>query len=233
LTRAADDAYDQFIQAEGRNPFGGLHSDGLTARLLDIAGLLEHGRIAPGSEQRALLEPDVFRARFADLLRRHPERRPEQLARRVPGALSYSFLFDAEHYSAGVWIIQDMFEARGFGLLARKNGWGSAENRCVFTVWRDPMSGLPFQVQFHTSASLEAQHLARTSAALINDPRIPVAEAENLRSDLASAWAALPAPPGQAEIGNFRRDGRPAPADRGPISSDRRPDWRPPDRNTL
>jgi hypothetical protein len=77
----------------------------------------------------------------------------------------------------------------------------------VLTTCLDPLSNLPFQVQFHTTASLEAQRLARTSAPIIHDPRIPPSEAASLRSDLASTWAALPAPPGNAEIGDYRRTG--------------------------
>ncbi|HEX9031553.1 MAG TPA: hypothetical protein VF834_06880, partial [Streptosporangiaceae bacterium] len=153
----------------------------------------------------ALLDADTFRARFSDLLRRHPDRSPERLARRVPGALCYSFIFETANYADGTWTVQDELGARGYQLEARKNAWGSAENKCVFTIWRDPDSDLPFQVQFHTAASLEAQHLARTSATLINDPRIPAGEAANLRSDLASAWAALPAPPGNDQIDDYRR----------------------------
>lgn len=205
--RVAEDAYDRFRSAEGRNLFGGYGSSGLTAMLRRVEERLEHGGLAPDTEQRALLEPDVFRTRFADMLRRYPERTPEQLARRVPGALCYAFIFDTEHYADGIRLVQEALEIQGFRLQARKNGWSSAVNRCVFTVWHDPLSDLPFQVQFHTRASLEAQKLMRTSATLINDPRIPSTEAAGLRSELAAAWAALPAPPGSMEIGDYRRDG--------------------------
>jgi hypothetical protein len=208
LLRVADDAYDRFGEAEGRNLFGSYLDSGLSARLRDIAEHLAHARLASDEELRALIEPDVFRARFADMLRRHPERNPEQLARRVPGALTYSFVFDAESYSAGIWSVQDAMEARGFQLQARKNGWRNAENRGVFTMWRDPESKLPFEIQFHTGASLEARHLTRTSASLLNDPRIPASEAASLQADLASAWAALPAPPGNTQIDDYRRERR-------------------------
>ncbi len=205
--RIAEDAYDRFRAAEGRNLFGAYGGSGLTEALRRVEERLEHGKLAPDTEQRALLDADVFRARFADMLRRHPDHAPEQLARRVPGALSYVFIFDAEHYADGIMDFQEDLEINSFQLQARKNSWSSAANRCVFTIWLDPLSDLPFQVQFHTRASLEAQRLARTSAPIIHDPRIPPAEAANLASDLAAAWAALPAPPGNAEIGDYRRTG--------------------------
>jgi len=209
--RIAEDGYDRFRTAEGRDLFGSYGGSGLTAKLRQLEGRLEHGRLAPGTEERALLEPDVFRARFADMLRRHPDRSPELLASRVPGALSYAFIFGLDHYADGILLVQDSLETQGFELQARRNSWNSVANRCVFTMWHDPLSELPFEVQFHTSASLEAQQLARTSAPLINDPRIPPEEAASLRADLASAWAALPSPPGNAEISDYRRYGRGAP----------------------
>jgi hypothetical protein len=203
----ADDAYDRFRAAEGRDLFGSYVGSGLTAKLRQIEERLEHGSLDSQTEDHALLDIDVFRARFAEMLRRHPDRSPELLATRVPGALSYAFIFGLDDYADGIVLVQDALEAQGFELQARKNSWSSAANRCVFTMWSDPLSELPFEVQFHTSASFEAQQLARTSVNMINDPRIPPEEAASLRSDLASAWAAVPSPPGNAEIGDYRRYG--------------------------
>src|SRR5258707_1225360 len=203
--RIAEDGYDRFRAAEGRGLVGGYGGNGRTAKLRQVERRLDCRRLAPVTEGRSLLEPDVFRARFADMLRRHPDRSPELLASRVPGALSYAFIFGLDHYADGILLVQDSLEAQGFELQARRNSWNSVANRCVFTKWPDRLSELPFEVQFHTSASLEAQQLARTSATLINDPGIPPDEAASLRADLASAWAALPSPPGNAEISDYRR----------------------------
>jgi hypothetical protein len=203
----ADDSYDRFRAAEGRDLFGSYVGSGLTTKLRQIEERLEHGSLDSHTEHHALLDIDVFRARFAEMLRRHPDRSPDMLAKRVPGALSYAFIFGIDYYADGIMIVQDALEAQGFELQARKNSWSSAANRCVFTMWHDPLSELPFEVQFHTSASFEAQQLARTSVNLINDPRVPPEEAASLRSDLASAWAAVPPPPGNAEISDYRRYG--------------------------
>ncbi len=204
--RVADDAYDRFRAAEGRDLFGGYSGTGLTTMMRDIADGLEYGLLPPESEQDPLLGLDTFRARFADLIRRYPDRTAELLARRVPAAISYSLIFDGEHYSAGIWMVQDALTAAGFQLLARRNDWNSTTNRCVATMWQDHANDLPFEVQFHTTASLEAQQLARSSATLINDPRVPADAATSLRSDLAAAWAALPAPPGNRQISDYRRE---------------------------
>jgi hypothetical protein len=206
--RVGQDAYDRLRAAAGRGLFGGYDGgSGLTAVIRRIDEQLAYGSLAPGNDEHALLEPDIFRARFADLLRRHPDRTPEQLSRRVPGALSYVFVLEAEHYADGIRDIEEALGLQGFLLQARKNSWSSAANRCVFTIWHDPVNDLPFQVQFHTPASLEAQHLARTSAPLINDPRVPPTQAATIRSELAAAWAAVDAPPGNTGIGDYRRAG--------------------------
>jgi hypothetical protein len=210
--RVANDAYDRFRSAEGRSLFGGYSADGLTPTLRDVAANLEHGGLAPDTEQTALVDPDTFKARFSDMLRRYPDRTIDRLARRVPGAISYAFVFDSERYSGDIWTVQDALADQGFQMLARRNDWNNAANRCVATMWQDPSHDVPFQVEFHTTASLEAQELARTSANLISDPRIPSADAVHLQADLAAAWAALPAPPGNSEIRNYRREnGGPSP----------------------
>jgi hypothetical protein len=206
LVRIADDAYDRFRAAEGRDLFGGYGNGGLTPMVYRVAERVARGTLAPDTARYALLEPDVFRARFAELLSRHPDRAPEHLARRVPGAISYTFVLAGERYADGIAEIQEALEIQGFQLQARRNTWSSEANRCVLTVWHDPLTDLPFRIQFHTAASLDAQRLARTTAALISDPRIPPAEAASLRSDIRTAWAALPAPPGTARIPDYLRD---------------------------
>lgn len=227
--RVADDAYDRFRTAEGRNLFGTYGGDGLTTAMHRIADDLEHGTLAPNTTQIALLDPDTFRARFADMLRRYPDRSADRLARRIPGAISYSFIFAADRYSAGTWIVQDALTAAGFQLLARRNDWNSSANRCVATMWHDPVNDLPFQVQFHTTESLEAQQFARDSADLVSDPRLPSEEIAQLRSDIDATWAALRVPPGNAQIGDYRREaGGTARANSG---SDRPRYGQPPDRN--
>ena len=204
--RVANDAYDRFRAAEGRNLFGSYDSSGLTVAMRQLSDTIAYGRLAPETEQQALLDPDTFRARFADMLRRYPDRTPERLASRIPGAMSYTFIFEPQHYTSGIWDVQDALTSAGFQLLARRNDWGSTTNRCVATMWHDASHDLPFQVQFHTTASLEAQQLARSSTAMLGDPRLPPAQAEHLRSDVAARWASVPVPPGNSSIGDYRRE---------------------------
>jgi len=202
----AQEMHDRFRVAEGRNLFGSYGGSGVTATLRRVEAQLEHGRLAPDTEQYALLDRDRFMAGLAGLIKRRPGQPVEQLARQVTGALSYTFVFDAASYSAGTWLVHDALRSQGFQLEARKNDWNSTMNRCVVSIWLDPVHHLPVQVRFHTTASHEAQQLMRTSATMISNPRIPAAEAAKLRADVAAAWAALSAPPGSSEIGDYRRE---------------------------
>lgn len=204
----AQDMHDRLRAAEGRNLFGSYGSGSLTATLRRIEAQLEHGRLAPDTELHALIDPDMFRAELAGLIRQHPGALVEDLSRHVTGALSYAFLFDTADYSVGTWLVHDALRAQGFRLDARKNAWGNTEHKCVVSWWLEPSHDVLFQVQFHTTTSFAAQQLARTSATAIRDPRTPPGEAASLRSELASAWAAVTSPPGISQIGDYRRSGR-------------------------
>jgi hypothetical protein len=178
--RIAEDAYDRFRAADGRSLLGGHDcGSGLTAAMHRIERL-GHGRLGAGTGERALLPPDVFRARLADMLRRHPDRTAEQLSMRVPGALCYVFVLDDEQYADGIRDIEEALYTQGYQLQARKNGWTSPANRSVFTIWHDPFNEVPFQLQFHTEASLDAQRRGRSTGPA-RDPGVAPAQAETIR----------------------------------------------------
>jgi hypothetical protein len=178
--RIAEDAYDRFRAADGRSLLGGPdHGSGLTAAMhrIEELGL---GRLGAGSSERALLPPDVFRARLADMLRRHPDRTPEQLSMRVTSALCYVFVLEDEQYADGIRDIEEALYAQGYQLQARKNGWASPANRSVFTIWHDPFNDVLFQVQFHTEASLDEQRHRRAPAPA-GGPSATPGQAETVR----------------------------------------------------
>jgi hypothetical protein len=176
----AEDAYERFRAADGRSLLGGHdRGSGLTAAMRRIEGL-GHGRLGAGTGERALLPPEVFRARLADMLRRHPDRTPEQLSMRVPGALCYIFVLEAEQYADSIRDIEEALYTQGYQLQARKNGWTSPANRSVFTIWHDPFNDVPFQVQFHTADSLDAQRHGR-SPGPARDPSVTPTRAETIR----------------------------------------------------
>jgi hypothetical protein len=202
--RIAEDAYDRFRAADGRSLLGGNDRDsGLTAAMRRIEEL-GHGKLGASTGERALLPPDVFRARLADMLRRHPDRTPEQLSMRVPGALCYIFVLEAGRYADGIRDIEEALYNRGYQLQARKNSWTSPTNRGVFTIWHDPFNDVPFQVQFHTAASLDAQRRSR-SPVPARDPSVAPAQVGTIRADFASAQSASDSTRGNTDVGDYPR----------------------------
>ena len=47
----------------------------------------------------------------------------------------------------------------GFTQVERRNTWASEQYKGINTQWLEPRSGVRFEVQFHTQASLEAKEL--------------------------------------------------------------------------
>jgi hypothetical protein len=132
----------------------------------------------------------------------------DDLARHVTGALAFAFVIDEPQYTTGTWLVHDALRVQGFRLDVRRNGWFASEHKYVVTTWLDPSPGLPFQLQFHTPASLDARRLSRVSASVLADPRTPADQAAKLRADVTAAWAAVASPPGVSQIGDYRRNGR-------------------------
>ncbi|KAN0101288.1 hypothetical protein V8E55_001272 [Tylopilus felleus] len=60
-------------------------------------------------------------------------------------------------YVAGVWRDMERLGDRGLVLVALRNTWTDDQYKGINTRWREPSTGLLFEVQFHTQASLEAR----------------------------------------------------------------------------
>ena len=177
----ADRVHAQYRAAEGQNVFGGYGRSGLTPAMRRIEAQLDHGQLAPETERYALRDGNVFRRQLADLIARHPDKPPEELAYRIVDTIRYAYIFDAERYTEGTWQVHRRLKAHGFELEERQNGWAGTERRQgIRSRWRDPAHNLPFEVQFHITASWDAQR----------------------RGDMA----AIAAPPGCAQIGDYRKE---------------------------
>ncbi len=179
-SRIADHVYSQYQAAEGRNVFGGYGRSGLTPAMRRLESQLEHGRLAPDTERYALRDSNLFRFQLARLVSRHPDVQPQELAYLIPDVIRYAFVFAAGQYAAGTWEVHRRLKAQGFELAERRNGWAGAEYPGVRSRWLDPSHHLAFAVQFHTPESLTAQ--------------------------MRGAKGGLTAPPGCAEISDYRAE---------------------------
>ena len=202
--RIAEQALTRFRTAEGRNVFGSYGASGITPAISRVAAQLPSGGLAPGSDRDTLKDPERFRQKLASLIARNPDMPAEQLVTGVCDAIRYAFTFEPADYTDGTWLVHRRLKAQGFELEVRRNRWDSPEYKGIRTQWRDPAHDLPFEVQFHTTASWEV--LQRTHAAYltITDPATPPAERARLRARQVAASTAAPAPSRCAEIADFR-----------------------------
>ena len=192
--------------AEGRSPRGEYGESGLTPAMRRIAAQLPRGGLAPGTE--ALKSPERLAAKLARLVARHPGCSPEELAAGIGDGIRYTFTFDPDYYTEGTWLVHRKLKAYGFELEARRNRWDSPEYKGVWTRWRDPAHGLPFEVQFHTGVSWDIVQRTHEAFVRITDPAASAADRARLRSRQVAAAAVAKAPPGYAEISDFGREAR-------------------------
>jgi hypothetical protein len=192
--------------AEGRNQRGEYGESGLTPAMRRIAAQLPRGGLAGAAEP--LKSPDRFAAKLARLVTRHPGCSPEELAAGIGDGIRYAFTFDPDYYTEGTWLVHRKLKAYGFELEARRNRWDSPEYKGVWTRWRDPAHGLPFEIQFHTGVSWDVVQRTHEAFVRITDPATPNAERARLRARQVTAAAIAKAPPGYTEISDFGREAR-------------------------
>jgi hypothetical protein len=167
---------------------------------------LDHGHLAPNTEQFALKEPDRYKEKLANLITRFPDESPEDLTKQIHDGVRYTFVSSTEAYSSNFWDVSRRLEDDGFELLVRTNTWGSEEYKGVNTRWRDSESDLIFEVQIHTYESLDAKERTHEAYERINDTRTPVEEIESLRAYQRYVSAQIPLPEGWQDIPDYRKE---------------------------
>jgi len=173
-----------------------------------IAAELPGGGLAPGSESSVLKSADRFEAKLAKLIARSPTQSAEELARTIYDAVRYSFAFEPAAYTEGTLLVHRKLKAHGLELEARRNRWASPEYKGIWTRWRDPAHNLPFEIQFHTTASWAVLQRTHNAYLRITDPTTSPVERARLRSHQVTESAEARPPPRCMEIGDFRSEPR-------------------------
>ena len=101
--------------------------------------------------------------------------------------------------------------AAGFELAKPlKNSWPSDQYKGINAQWVDPESGVRFEVQFHTKASLEAKELTHTAYEHIRNITEPSPETDREAAELEDFQslvnAKVPIPPDVSVIQDYRRE---------------------------
>jgi hypothetical protein len=149
---------------------------------------------------------DRLKEKIYDRMRSKGRSAAEALTQ-ISDVVRFTFTYGETSYADGVREDLDRLEAAGFTQVERRNTWASDQYKGINTQWLEPQSGVRFEVQFHTKASLEAKeltHLAYERIRTITEPT-PAIERETaeLRQFQHRANSIIPIPPGVSDIDDY------------------------------
>ncbi len=147
-SRAGDQGLARCHEREGRDAEGNYGEHGLTPAMRHIEAQLEHGHLAPNTEQFALKEPDRYKEKLAKLIARFPGESPEDLTRLIHDGVRYTFVSTTEAYLSNLGDVSRRLQEGGFELMARINNWGEEEYKGMNMRWRDSDSDLISRFKF-------------------------------------------------------------------------------------
>lgn len=134
----------------------------------------------------------------------HPDAKPEDIE--LQDMLRYTMKIEDKPGGNYVRIAQTTLhtlEAYGHTIDRVKNSWPRGDSYSgVNAVLRTP-SGLPWELQFHTSASLKTQMDTRALYEELRSTKTSAARKRELFDLMAAAWQAVPLPEGILEAHNL------------------------------
>jgi hypothetical protein len=150
--------------------------------------------------------PDRLKEKVADRMRTKGRPPAETLAQ-IPDVVRFTFQYSESAYSAGVTKDVQRLEGKGFTQVERRNTWESDQYKGINSRWREPESGVTFEVQFHTRASREAKELTHKAYERIRSITDQTPEADQEISELKEFQrrvnSMIPIPPGIADLGDY------------------------------
>lgn len=129
--------------------------------------------------------------------------RPEDAFRLVKDGMRYSLVYSEEKYTQGVYADCDRLKAAGFEPGDRAGHWENDQYRGINSRWREPQSGLLFEVQFHTKTSYDARQVTHAAYERIRDTSTPPDEVRRLKDYQHEVNIGIPVPPGATEIPDY------------------------------
>lgn len=141
--------------------------------------------------------------KVTDWMKAQPDLTPDDAFGLVKDAIRYTFQYTDERYAEGVYVDCARLEAAGFQRGDRQNTWEDDQYKGINSRWREPESGLLFEVQFHTRTSFEAKQETHWAYERIRDTSTPAADVRQLRAWQREVSAKIPIPPGATEIPDY------------------------------
>jgi hypothetical protein len=150
---------------------------------------------------------DRIKEKIADAVR-YKGRAPEEALETLKDAVRFTFCYSEQRYTSGVIGDCQRLLDRGFQPFDRLNSWQAEQYKGVNSRWRDPESGLLFEVQFHTRASFEAKQLTHAAYERLRDPATSDIERDELQEFQRKASAEIPIPPNVTDIEDYSPEQR-------------------------
>jgi hypothetical protein len=161
---------------------------------------------------RRIKGADRLKEKVADEMRSTPGITSAQALGAIADVVRFTFTYGESAYTAGVRKDVERLEAAGFTQVERRNTWSSEQYKGINTRWREPESGVIFEVQFHTQPSLEAKELTHEAYERIrsidDETTETVREAAELKEFQRQVNGKVPIPPGVMEYENYRPERR-------------------------
>lgn len=155
---------------------------------------------------RRIKGEDRLKEKISDRMRSKGRSATEALAQ-IADVVRFTFTYHETAYTDGVRKDLERLETAGFTQVERRNTWTSDQYKGINTQWLEPRSGVRFEVQFHTQASLEAKELTHQAYEHIRTitESTPTTERETAELRLFQQWAnsAIPIPPGVSDIDDY------------------------------
>ena len=178
--------------------------------ILRIAG--EDPTRALAGFDRRIKGEDRLKEKIADEMRSTPGITCMQALASIADVVRFTFTYGESAYTAGVRNDVERLQAAGFTQVERRNTWSSEQYKGINTRWREPDSGVIFEVQFHTQASLEAKELTHEAYEHIRSANDETAEtireATELKKFQRDVTDRVPIPPGVMEYEDYRPERR-------------------------
>jgi hypothetical protein len=176
----------------------------------------EKDKTSPSMQSIEAADPDRYLAGFEYRLK-GPDRLKEKVAQTmkeeratadealsfVKDAIRYTFVYKSDHYADGVKSDIGRMKENGFEQVDQRNSWESEDYKGINSRWREPTTGLLFEVQFHTKVSYEAKQLTHGAYERLRSRQASEPERVKLDTFQRRVFGAVPTPPGATVIPNY------------------------------
>jgi hypothetical protein len=160
------------------------------------------GRHLAGLEHR-LKGQERLTEKVERWLSAQPDLRVDDAFKLVKDAIRYTFVYSKERYAEGVYADSNRLESAGFEPVDRQNSWKEDQYKGINGRWREPGSGILFEVQFHTQESVDAKEVTHPAYERIRDPTTPPDEVRRLRAFQSEVCSKIKIPPKATEIPDY------------------------------